>query len=271
MSRRIDADESTALATLDTTVRGGEIVPFADPWSASASGNVGFSDEGTVFPTEEGTILGQLNDSRSAVGEELRLLAVKVQDVRRQRGESCFAVTSALPGEGKSTLALGLAAVLAREPGRRILLLEADSRKPSLNAMLGLPPAPGLAECLNGGLDSVPVRRVGPAGFFLLVAGQDDLDRPELLGSPRMGALLRAARILFDFVIVDAMPLLPVADTVLMQDLVDGLLLVVRSRRTRRDDINAAVARLRPESVIGAVLNDYEQPRNAYQARAYRR
>jgi Mrp family chromosome partitioning ATPase len=112
---------------------------------------------------------------------------------------------------------------------------------------------------------------VGSAGFFLLVAGQDELERPELLGSAGMGALLRAARILFDFVIVDAMPLLPVADAVLMQDLVDGFLLVVRSRRTRRDAIGAAVARLRPQSVIGAVLNDHEEPRHSYRARAYGR
>ena len=81
---------------------------------------------------------------------------------------------------------------------------------------LGLPPAHGLSEWLNGTLDYVPVRYVEPGGFFLVAAGQTGLKRPEVLGSPRMDAVLRAARRHFDFVVLDAVPVLPVADTVLM-------------------------------------------------------
>lgn len=270
MREKVDADESLALATVDTGAEASALSPLEKPWVAPAPGSIGFINEGIVTPAREDTILGSLRDSRSVVGEELRLLAVKLQDLRRG-GSSCFALTSTVPGEGKSTVALGLAGALAREPGRRILLVEADLRRPSLASTLGLPPAPGLAECLNGGLAFVPVRLVGSGGFFLLVAGQAELERPELLGSPRMDAILRAARGLFDFVLLDAMPVLPVADAVLLQDLVDGFLLVVRSRLTRRDAIQAALARLRPEAVIGMVLNDHEEPRGSYQARAYRR
>ena len=271
MSAPVDEVQSMEPTTVGTDAPGGDPSPLHKPWDAPAPGSIGFSNEGIVTPTSDDTILGSLRDSRSVMGEELRLLAVKLQDVRRQRGGSCFAVTSAVPGEGKSTVALGLAGALAREPGRRILLLEADFRRPSLASTLGLPPAPGLAECLNGSLDCIPVRIVGSGGFFLLVAGQTELERPELLGSPRMGALLRAARGIFDFVVLDAMPVLPVADAVLIQDLVDGFLLVVRSRLTRRDALHAALARLRPERVVGVVLNDHQQARNSYQVRAYER
>jgi len=241
------------------------------PWDPCAAGNVGFCDEGIVVPAKVVPIVESLRDPGSFVGEELRLLSAKVQDLRRERKMSCLALTSALPGDGKSTVSVGLASALAREPGRRILLLEADVRRPSLTPTLGLPPAPGLSEWLNGGLDYVPVRRVEPGGFFLLVAGQTEVERPEALGSPRMDALLRAARGLFDFVLLDAMPLLPVADAVFIQDMVDGFLLVVRSRQTPRDALHEALARLRPDRVVGVVLNDHHQYRDSYRAGAYQR
>jgi Mrp family chromosome partitioning ATPase len=180
-------------------------------------------------------------------------------------------MTSALPGEGKSTLSVGLASALGREPGRRILLVEADLRRPSFTKSLGLPPAHGLSEWLNGTLDFVPVRALEPGGFFLVAAGQTPLKRPELLGSPRMDAVLRADRRLFDLVILDAVPVLPVADTVLMQDLVDGFQLVVRSRRTPREAIHDTLAKLRSDKVIGVVFNGHQEYRASYKDYGYRR
>ena len=241
------------------------------PRDPGAPAPVGFCDEGIVVPAKVVPIIESLKDAGSLVGEELRLLAAKVQDLRRQRKMNCLALTSALPGDGKSTITVGLASALAREPGRRILLVEADVRRPSLTPTLALPPAPGLSDWLNEGIDYVPVRLVEPGGFYLLVAGRTEVERPEALGSARMDALLRAARGLFDYVLLDAMPLLPVADAVLLQDLVDGFLLVVRSRQTPRDAIQEALARLRPDRVVGVVLNDHHQYRDSYRTRAYHR
>jgi capsular exopolysaccharide synthesis family protein len=183
---------------------------------------------------------------------------------------SCLALTSALPGEGKSTLSVGLASALGREPGRRILLIEADLRRPSLSKALALRPAHGLAEWLNGTLDHVPVREVVPGNFLLVAAGQTPLKRPELLGSPRMDAVLKAARRFFDLVILDAVPVLPVADTVLMQDLVDGFQLVVRSRRTPRDAITDTLTKLRSDRVIGVVFNGHREYRGSHKHYGYR-
>lgn len=241
------------------------------PAGSRAAGSVGFCDEGLVTPSNPVSILQSLNDPSSPVAEEMRLLSAKVHDIRRERGISCLALTSTGPGEGKSTISLGLAAALAREPGRRILLVEADLRRPSLASTLGLPPAPGLGEWLNGAFEYVPVRLVQPGGFFLLVAGKVELERPELLGSQRMDNLLRAARGLFDFVVLDATPLLPVADAVLIQDMVDAFLMVVRSRQTARDAIRDALSRLRPDRVIGLVLNEHHEPRSSYMTQAYQR
>jgi capsular exopolysaccharide synthesis family protein len=232
---------------------------------------VDFSDEGTVRPAKVSPIMESLTNADSVVGEALRLLGARVQKLREDRKMGCVAVTSPLPGDGKSAVALGLAGALAREGGRRVLLVEADLRRPSLTSTLGLPPSPGLTEWLKGGLEYVPLRLVEPGGFFLLVAGQVGLEQPELLGSPRMDALLRAARRLFDMVLLDAVPVMPVTDTVLIQELIDGFLLVVRSRQTPRDALQEALTRLRSDKILGVVLNDHEEYRDSYRSYAYGR
>jgi Mrp family chromosome partitioning ATPase len=127
-----------------------------------------------------------------------------------------------------------------------------------------------MGEWLNGTIEQIPLRRVEPGGFFLLGPGEVPLERPEDLGSSRMEALLRAARGTFDLVVLDATPILPVADVTLMQDLLDGFLLVVRSRKTPRDAINDAMARIQSEKLIGVVLNDHREYSGSYMNYAYK-
>lgn len=235
------------------------------------SGEVGLLDEGVVSPSKPCEIIESLRDPHSIVGEELRLLRSRLRRSGSAGPARRLAVTSALPSEGKSTLALGLAAAFAREPGRKVLLIEADLRRPTVSKNLGLPPALGLSEWLGGEIDKVPLRRVQPAGFSVVVAGQKELENPETLGSPPMEALLRTAAGKFDEVILDIPPVLPVADAVLMQDLVDGFLLVVRSRVTPREAILDALGRLRSEKIVGVVLNAHREYRHSYAKYAYDR
>ena len=240
------------------------------PWGEGLPGEVAFRDEGIVSLRKVIPVIESLEDHNSVVGEELRFFAANLMETCRRLKVTCLAVTSALPGEGKSTISVGLASALSREPGRRILLIESDLRRPSFTKTLGLPPAHGLSEWLNGTLDYVPVRALDPGGFFMVTAGQAGLKRPELLGSPRMDAVLRAGRRLFDLVLLDAVPVLPVSDTVLMQDLVDGYQLVVRSRRTPRDAIHDTLAKLRSDKVIGVVFNGHREYRASYRDYGYR-
>jgi protein-tyrosine kinase len=236
-----------------------------------AGGEVTFLDEGIARQGRRAVVLECLRDPHSVVGEELRLLKARLQGLCRTRGLKVVAVGSALPGEGKSTISVGLASALAREAGQRVLLIEADLRRPTISETLGLPPAPGLSEWLNAALDQLPVRRIGAGGFSLLVAGQAALESPESVGGPLMAAALRAARHNFDFVVVDSPPVLPVADTVLLQDLLDGFLLVVRSRLTPREAVVDALGRLRRDKVLGFVLNDHREYRHSYTNYAYER
>jgi capsular exopolysaccharide synthesis family protein len=240
------------------------------PPSAVASG-VEFFLDGVVTATNAVPIVDCLRDANSVTGEELRLLRAKLRTLAQERGVKCIGLSSALPGEGKSTISLGLATALARDAGRRVLLIEADLRRPSISKTLGVPPAPGLAEWLNGSLDRIPLRVVQPGGFRLLVAGRAPLESPESVGSPLMAALLRSAREAFDYVLLDGPPVLAVSDMILVQDLVDGMLIVARSRQTPREAILDALGRLRSDKVLGLVLNDHREYRHSYQSYAYER
>ncbi len=206
------------------------------------------------------------DDPRAA--EELRLLRVKVRALGRERALSCMGITSASPGEGKSTLTLGLAHAFAQE-GAKVLIVEADLRRPALGRYLALGPAEGLGEFLATSGGTVPVRRIEPHAFDLLSAGRLKSPRADLLGGPRMDALLKVARGVYDFIIVDCPPLLPVADSLVLQDLVDGFLLVVRARHSPRETILKAVSRLKPDRLRGIVFNDHREILSRYYGYAY--
>ena len=192
------------------------------------------------------------------LAEEFRFLAAKVAALAHDRCTT-VGVVSAAPREGKTTVALGLAAALARASPRRVLLLEADLRRPVLEDVLGLPHSGGVAEWLSGRGQGVPVRMVTPPGFALITGGRESMARPELLGSERMAALVAACRQAFGVVVVDCPPLSPVADAVAIQNLLDGFLLVVRGRYAARQDVARAVTRLDQNRIHGIVFNHHPE------------
>lgn len=246
-----------------------------------ATGLVGMAREERPIPTFEETVQRSdaspspvaeaVMDSGSLVGEEFRMLRAQIQDVAQQRPFRCFGVVSSAAGEGKTTVALGLAATLAQMPERRVLLVEADLRKPAIETCLGLAPTLGLGDWLEGTTENVVVRRVLPHRFFLLTAGRSDLKEPERLGSERMAGLLDAARATFDSVVVDCPPLVPVADSVLLQDLLDGFIYVVRARHSPREAVLKAMSRLRPDRIQGVVFNARRDILPSYSDFGYRR
>lgn len=189
--------------------------------------------------------------------EPFRVLRTKVRTLGGERPFRCFGLVSATAQEGTSAVAVGLAGALAQERDLRVLLLEARLRAPALERVLGLAPAPGLSEWLAGsGSGPLPLRRVEPWGFQLLAGGAPTFQPAELLASESMGRLLAAARSRFDFVLLDCPPLETVADSVVLQDLLDGLLLVVRARHASRDAIRQSLSHLKPGAIRGVVFND---------------
>jgi capsular exopolysaccharide synthesis family protein len=189
--------------------------------------------------------------------EPFRVLRTKVRTLDTGQPLRCFGLVSATAQEGTSAVAVGLAGAFAQDREHRVLLVEARLRAPALERSLGLAPAPGLSEWLGGsGSRSVPLRRVEPWGFHLLAGGAPDQKPAELLASDSMGRLLDAARQRFDYVLLDCPPLESVADSVVLQDLLDGFLLVVRARHASRPAISKALSHLKPGAVRGVVFND---------------
>lgn len=232
---------------------------------------VAFPEADPIPSTTRVPIVQSLQATSSVAGEEMRVLRAKLERISSSRGLHCVGVVSALPGDGKSTVSLGLAAALAREKGRRILLIDADLRRSSVSQALGLANSQGLNDWLDGAADAAPIHRVESGGFFVLSAGSSALARPEDLSSPRMEALLKAARKSFDFVVIDTTPVLPVSDAIMLQPLVDGFLLVIRARHTPREAIIECLTRLRSDAILGMVLNDCQESRGSYRSVAYRK
>jgi succinoglycan biosynthesis transport protein ExoP len=175
----------------------------------------------------------------------------------RTGGAEVVLVTSAVGGEGKTTTALDLARSVA-EAGERVLLVEADLRRPSLAPALQLEPGPGLSEVLAGQAEvASAVRPGGVDGLSVLPAGTVPPNPAELLGSARMVDTVAALRGGYDKILLDAAPLLPVTDAAVCSRVADGVLLVVRWGRTRRDEVTEAVAMLEQvhARVLGSVLN----------------
>lgn len=200
----------------------------------------------------------------SPFAEEFRILAAKARSMGEVKPLKVVGIVSAGGGEGKTTVALGLATAMSREQDRRVLLIEADLRKPSIDNYLGLERRDGLSEWLETTPPQAPVSRVSSLGFFLLSAGRPSSQAADWLGSDRMARLLESARRSFDFVVVDCPPLAPVADSVMLQDLLDGFFLVVRTRHTPLETILRSVSNVKPERIQGIVVNGHRELLRSY-------
>lgn len=168
-----------------------------------------------------------------------------------------IAVTSSLPGEGKSTVAANIAAALS-EVGARVVLVDADLRRPSCAGRFGLPAGPGLTAALAG---DTPLAEAAHqwenSTLWVLGAGGTPPNPTELLGSQSMSDLLSELRDSFDYVIVDTPPVLPVADTTVLAPQVDGVLFVARRRLVRSSQVTRAIASLAgvDATMLGVIVN----------------
>lgn len=199
---------------------------------------------GTVPLANEQDPLPALNDPSSTRTEAYRQVVTNLQFATPEGPPGSFLVTSAIAGEGKTTVASNLAA-LAAGGGASVVLVDADLRRPMIDRVFGVEPSPGLADLLAGNaqLDETLVDLPG-SSLSLLPAGRPPAHPAELLGSARAEALLRQLTSEFDVVIVDTAPLLPVTDARLLSKDVDGVVLVTRLSATGRTLVQRAITAL---------------------------
>jgi capsular exopolysaccharide synthesis family protein len=210
-----------------------------------------------------------LERPRSRYAEALREILTGLMLRRGEGGEEpsgrVVLVTSALPGEGKSTLTLSLARAAAAE-GLRVMVIDADLRKPSLHELVGLQQGAGLVEVLRREVPLAEVLATDPRAPLKLLPGSKRLSQPtRLLGQDGIGALLAALRPAFDLVLVDSAPLVAVVDAKLLARLADSVLFLVRWGKTRRDFCELSLRGLRESgaTIAGAVLTQVDLRRHA--------
>lgn len=196
-------------------------------------------------------------NSRGA--EQFRTLRSRLYQLRSNQPLRTILVTSAVPAEGKTFVASNLAQAIVRQPDRRVLLIDADLRCARLHLPFGAPTSPGLTDYLRGEADEATVIQCGNGNNLCLIAGGSEVTNPsELLLNGRFSALLNRVGSVFDWIIVDSPPCLPVADSAILAELCDAVLLVVRAGVTPSEIAQRALQEVQGRNVVGVVLNGAE-------------
>jgi capsular exopolysaccharide synthesis family protein len=237
-----------ARRSLDTTVKTAD--QLEELSGTPSLGTVGFDSS-----VPKGPLITRAPHSPRA--EAYRKIRTNMQFVDVDRSNRVILVTSALPKEGKSVTACNLAIAFA-EAQKRVILIDADLRHPNIANYLGLPNGVGLTNVLVGdvGMDEA-IQAWGQQPFSVLASGPVPPNPSELLGSRRMRGILEELRERYDVVLIDAPPVLPVADATAAATACDGVLLVLRHGRTRQEQLRATLSTLRNVEIpiLGAVLN----------------
>jgi protein-tyrosine kinase len=203
-------------------------------------------------------VFAQPNSNKSGA-EQFRTLRSRLSQIRETLPLGSVLVTSAISGEGKTFVASNLAQVIARQPNRRVLLIDGDLRRSRLHLPLGAPLSPGLSEYLQGAADETEIIQHGQEGnLYLIPGGSLVTDPSELLSNGRFKLLMQRLAPAFDWIIVDTPPCVPVADSLIMADHCDGVIMVVRAASTPLALAQKARQELQGRNVIGVVLNAVE-------------
>ena len=192
-------------------------------------------------------------------------LLFTLPDERRCR---IIGITSAVSGEGKSTTAINLAYTFA-ETGKRVLLLEADMRRPRVAKALQLQATPGLSNLLAGMADGVIQQSKQQKNLYFIPAGDIPPNPSEMLGSARMRSCVQTLTERFDFLIIDLPPINIVTDAMSLSNLVDGFIFVVRQEYSTRQAVKDAMRQLTlvGSKVLGFVVTDGQTRGKSYRYR----
>jgi protein-tyrosine kinase len=199
-----------------------------------------------------------LSAPRSLGAEKFRALVTRLENLRHQRELSSFQVTSSVVGEGKSMIAANLAVTLASDRRSRVLLLEGDLRRPTQADLFGLKGIQGINQWWSEPEKDLTdfLYRLNDLPLWFLGAGQSEEHPSDLLQSNRFSKAFATISAIFDWIVVDSTPMLPIVDANLWSQLVDGTLLVVREGKAPVSSIKKGLESLDNPKLIGVVLND---------------
>lgn len=214
----------------------------------------------------EGLNLIAHNDLKNPATEAYRVIRTSIQFAQASKELKTLAVTSCTPNEGKSMTVANLAVVLT-QAGKSVLLLDCDMRNPIVHKNFGLSNKLGLSSCISMDTPlSAAVQATKVDNLYALTSGVIPPNPSELLGSERMRELLQEAREIYDYVLIDTPPVMPVTDALIVSRFVDGMILVIASaeikvemaRDVKNQLINAGA------NILGVVLNKVRSEHHGY-------
>jgi len=249
--------------SLDTKIRSErDLAAVSD---RSLLGSIVFDPEASTHPVV------MQDDPHGQRAESIRRLRTNLQFVDIADSPHSIVVTSSVPAEGKTTTVVNLAIALA-DAGSRVVLVDADLRRPSVARTMGLEGSVGLTTVLIGRAElSDVVQPWNRTSLDVLPTGQIPPNPSELLGSHAMATLLGQLTQQYDVVLIDSAPLLPVADTVILSKIAGGTLMVVGTDRIHKDELRSALEALDAVDahVLGLVLNKVEAREMGYYGYGY--
>ncbi|MEM1144591.1 MAG: polysaccharide biosynthesis tyrosine autokinase [Pseudomonadota bacterium] len=214
------------------------------------------TQDGQAFDTRLMTLLNPIG----TISEAYRGLRTNVQFARPDTVIQTMLITSASPSEGKSVTAANLAVVMA-QAGRRVVLVDADLRRPTVHKKFGLPKEPGLSDLLFDQTQFDPAKlATGVENLYVITAGARAPNPAELLGSKKMRETIDLLRGEFDLVLFDVPPVLAATDAVLLSTQCDAVMLVATAGQTKTYEVDFALSGLRNvgAQVIGTMLNRFD-------------
>lgn len=244
------------------------VAPPFEPTYTPPVSDEGLDGEPGPVPEPPDTLFSPLfvasSDPESPAAEEYRLLRTRIESRDSGRRTQLLLITSPRVGEGKTTTSANLALTMSREFQHKVVLVEADLRRPTLAERFGVRQEPGLVEVLVGAASLDEALIVVPGhSLVLLPAGLAVPRSTELLASSLMQRVIDELRARFDRVILDTPPV-TLADTHVLARMADGLIMVVRAGVTTRPAVESALAGVDPQKLLGIVLNEVDDKPDGY-------
>lgn len=207
----------------------------------------------------------------SIISEQFRTVRTNIKFAMPNKDVQTILLTSACPGDGKTTTAANVAIVFAQE-GKKVLIVDGDMRKPSLHYSFHTTNSPGFSNLLSRqwSIEDV-VKETNIKGVHLVPCGQIPSNPAELLSSSILDSLLAEMKEKYEIIIFDAPPLLAVADAQILANKCDGTILVINTGKTTKESLVRAIEVLQTAkaTILGTVLNNYKLKKNRYMYRYY--
>lgn len=198
-----------------------------------------------------------LKEPSSVISEQYRILLTRLLQIQKKRPFKIIGVTSAVQGEGKTTVAFNLAITAARMFQKRTLLMEVDVKKPSFPGLITSGSRSGLLDALRGKEDPLTLFQYTMNGqLAILPAGPLTGPTNSIFTSERIQGVLERVQDQFDFIIMDACPVLPLADMNILSEVMESILFVVQADRTPGSFVTKALSLLPRDKIMGLVFNN---------------